>query len=309
MEEFQTYSPEEIILSNLEELFYRGLHIGEQEVAHLRELAREIAAEVEDNQTLLTSLPDHRLPSPTELIDREITRGDLRTALSNQLSTRQKTLFCIEISQRIPSPDVFFQDLFPQGEELSEFSRNRISYQKNSYTELAFQKFSRLLQGVVRASYAQSFPSVCEDVFNGACEYCILPIENSAEGRLVSFANLIAQYDLKIAATCDVKVGEDKTTRFALLRRHAAPLQEADGFTHLFEFSCDLSQEQEADDLLSAARLCGLASQYVALRPVEGQRKLHGVFDADAGNLYAYLIYLAMEFPSANLIGHYPNIS
>ena len=45
MEEFQTYSPEEIILSNLEELFYRGLHIGEQEIAHLRELAREIAAE------------------------------------------------------------------------------------------------------------------------------------------------------------------------------------------------------------------------------------------------------------------------
>ena len=309
MEEFQTYSPEEIILSNLEELFHRGLHVGEQEIAHLRELAREIASEVADNQTFLTSLPDHRLPDPTEFVDQAINRDLLSNALSRQLSTRQKALFCIELSQRIPSPDQFFQDLLPQGEELSEFSRNRISYQKNSYTELAFQRFSKLLQGDARASYAQSFPSVCEDVFNGASEYCILPIENSTEGRLTSFAHLIAQYDLKITATCDVKIGEDKTTRFALLRRHAAPLQETESFSHLFEFSCFLSKEQEADDLLSAARICDLTPQHVALRPIERQREFHGVFQADTGNLFAYLLYLTMELPSANLIGHYPNIS
>lgn len=309
MEEFQIYSPEEIILSNLEELFHRGLHIGEQEQAHLRELAREIAAEVDDNQTLLTSLPDHRLPDPTEQADQKTSCPTFKNALAHQLSTRQKALLCIELSQQIPAPNTFLQDLFPQGEELREFSQNRISYQKNSYTELAFQRFSKILSDGVRASYAQSFPSVCEDVFNGVCEYCILPIENSSEGRLISFAHLIAQYDLKISATCDVKVGEDKTTRFALLRRHAAPLRDTEKFPHLFEFSCSLSQEQDTEDLLAAARLCGLTLQYAALRPMEHRRDFHATFQADDGNLVAYLLYLAMELPTANLIGHYPNIS
>ena len=309
MEEFQTYSPEEIILSNLEELFHRGLHIGEQEQAHLRELAREIAAEVADNQTLLTSLPDHRLPDSTEQSDQASASNTFRGALARQLSTRQKVLLCIELSQQIPSPNTFLQDLFPQGEEVREFSQDRISYQKNSYTELAFQRFSQVLSGRARASYAQSFPAVCEDVFNGVCEYCILPIENSGEGRLISFAHLIAQYDLKITATCDVKVGEDKITRFALLRRHATPLRDTEKFPHLFEFSCALSQEQDAEDLLAAARLCGLTMQYVALRPTEQRKDFHGVFQADDGNLVAYLLYLAMELPTANLIGHYPNIS
>ena len=306
MEEFQTYSPEEVILSNLEELFQRGMHIGEQERAHLRELAHEIASDVADNQTLLTALPDHRLQSQPP--DEQDPRG---AALTRQISNRQKALLCIELGQKIPSPETFLQDLFPPSEDLSEFARNRISYQKNSYTEQAFLRFSKFLQGETRASYAQSFPSVCEDVFNGVCEYCILPIENSSEGRLISFARLITRYGLKISATCDVKIGEEKATRFALLRKHPEPIRELEALANLLEFSCPLTKNQQAEDLLAAANICGLIPRYINFHPTDRNNveEFHGVFQADTENLFAYLLYLIMEFPTANLIGFYPNIS
>ncbi len=310
IEDFQTYSPEEIILSNLDELFQRALHQNEQELAHLRELAVEIASGFSDNHSFMASLPDHRLPFTEELpqISDHIT--SVSPSLCAQTLTRWKILLCMELRKRIPSPETFWQDVFPAGEGLSEFSLNRISYQKNSYTEKAFQCFSGLLSEA-KAAYAHSFPSVCEDVYNGISEYCILPIENSTEGRLVSFTRLISQFDLKIAATCDVQSGEDKTTRFALLRRGFSKWHSSDVHPMYCEISGTLSDSTQPEDLFSAARLCGLTleSADVKILKPSGTHSLHAAFLIGGGDLSAFLLYLTMECPTINTLGRYPNLT
>ena len=51
MEEFQAYATEEVILDNLAEIYARICHSEEQERAHLRELAAEIANGIADSDT------------------------------------------------------------------------------------------------------------------------------------------------------------------------------------------------------------------------------------------------------------------
>lgn len=300
------YSPEEIILSNLDELLPRALQLGEQELAHLRELAGEIASGFADSNAFLASLSDHRLPTPNAFGQTH----PFAEVLCRTRSTHQRILLCSELRKNLPAPDHLWQDFFfPSGEELSSFSFNRISYQKNGYTESAFQRFSGML-GEARASYAHSFPSVCEDVYNGICEYCILPVENSTEGRLGSFIRLISQFDLKIAATCDVQTGEDKTTRFALLRRNIARLHVDPKLPRYYEFSCTLGEYPAPQDLLISARFCGMRIERSEVKTnMDDSYSMHTVLRTDGGDLPAFLLYLAMEVPNAIPVGLYPHLS
>ena len=307
MEEFQAYAPEEIILSNLEELLERSLKNGEQELAHLRELATEIAAGFADEGDFLASLPDHRIPTMRAVeIDFPAHLQGVVPSLCREIATRRRVILCMELRRLIPAMGSLWQDFFfPSEEPLSSFSFNRITYQRNSYTDQAYQQFSSLLSEA-RASYTHSFSSVCEEVYNGFSEYCILPVENSAEGRLSSFARLIARYELKLAATCDVRVGEDKVTRFALLRKSITRLHTPTPLPLHFEFSCELSEELGAEELTRAAALCGLRCEQIDLNREE--QIIHVMLREGDGDLPAYLLYLAMEAPNAVPMGLYPHL-
>ncbi len=306
MEEFQSYSPEEIILSNLNELRCRSMQVHEQLVAHLCELATEIADGFSDPVSFLASLPEHRLLAP---------RGRLYTdsptrAYAFAYSTYERALLCIELRKRIPLSDIAWNELFfPSGDtEVDRASANRISYQKNNYTDEAFGCFSQALGGA-RVSYVSEFSAVCENICNGVTEYGILPIESSEDGRLWNFARLIARFNLKIAATCDVRAGGDRVTRFALLRRNLLPPNSHADVPRLFEGSCDISAYPSAQDLLEAARICGLETERADLKRSENGDKqmLHVTLSTDQGDLPAFLLYLSMEVPSFHIIGYYSN--
>ena len=69
MEEFRSYLPDAVILSNLSETAGRLAHITEQERAHIAELAAEILSGIQQPADLLASLPDRTLadaPTPAE---------------------------------------------------------------------------------------------------------------------------------------------------------------------------------------------------------------------------------------------------
>jgi hypothetical protein len=307
MEEFQAYAPEEIILSNLEELLERSLKTAEQELAHLRELAAEIAANVSDEGDFPAALPDHRIPSMEAEIALPHHLQAYAAPLYRAAATRRRALLCTELRRLIPALEGKWQEFFfPAEEKATENAKNRITYQRNSYADEAYQQFSKLFSEA-RASYTHSFSEVCEAVYNGFSEYCILPVENSTEGRLSSFARLIERYELKLAATCDVSVGEGKITKFALLRRSIEPLIPKDPLPHYFAFSCELSEELGVEDLTGAAALCGLRWEQLDLNRAENV--LHGVLREGEGDLPAYLLYLAMEAPSYTPMGIYPHLS
>ena len=94
----------------------------------------------------------------------------------------------------------------------------RVAYLQNAYSDRAYRRFSPLFRRVA-ATYYPGFREVCEEVYSGRATHAILPLSNSADGVLLSFRRLIARYDLRITAACDIAVPDENTMRFALVRR------------------------------------------------------------------------------------------
>ena len=115
MRSFETYSPEGVIAENLQELTERADLLCEQEIAHLRELAIEIA-EGDDLSDLLSSLPDYRITPITPL-------SNVLTNNREQLSRSRKLL---EAPQKIlPELSLFIRSFF-DNVQLPSFAKNNM---------------------------------------------------------------------------------------------------------------------------------------------------------------------------------------
>lgn len=301
MADFRNYSPEDVICANLRETAARLGMIGEQERAHLRELAVELAKDSDGPREFAASLPD--LLPPT-LFGKDGGEDPM-------LETVRRVVFCKEAAERLSTGGILRPEWFlpePDGEPSQS---DRIAYQRSSYADTAYLRLSPLLSDP-RATYAHSFPAACEDVFNGLCEYCILPLENSSEGQLSSFARLIDRYGLRIAATADVTATDgSRTTCFALLRRGVQPLLSADERACCLEISIRLDLPDALVGVLHAARLCGLSLLRVNTRvdPDGTDLLAHPIFSASNDRLALFLLYLATGPCRYEVIGLYPHLS
>ena len=312
MAEFRAYySPEDAIGVNLRETAERFELLCEQELGHIRELAIEIAEENESLTDVLASLPDLSLvqstarsaPIPVESRTALETLHTLHTA-------HRKLLLCKELKKKLSekeplTADVFFSD----NTEHSALSENRVFYQKSNYTDSAYLQFASLLH-TPRAAYAHSFPAACEEVFNGLCEYCILPIENTSEGTLHSFLRLIERYELKIAATCEISDRTaERTTQFALLCKNLLPPLAIDQKADFFAFSIP-SDPSGLSDVLTSARLCGLGIHRFDMLPISADRvSARIILQINDGDLEAFLLYLAMDQPQYVPLGLYSHVT
>jgi len=310
MEEFRSYSPEDVIAANLLELDRRAESLSEQSLAHLHELAEAIVAgDVQDSE-FIASLPDRRPPRApvnTELLSQNAASVHFLQALSD---TWKRVVLCQRINQLAKTRQkLSIESFFPDLEHLQDSARDRIVYQRNSYTDTAYLRFASLLTSP-RAIYSHNFETVCEEVYNQNCEYCILPLENSTEGPLTGFVRLIARYELKIAATCDVPtVDESRVTRFALLRRNPIPWSTATDKDVFLAFSL-LEGEPSSADILYAARCCGLTLHRMDAHAASTHDTIvtHYVFRTENSDLLSFLLYLGMEAPHYELQGLYPQL-
>lgn len=308
MKDFQSYSPESAIEENLRESALRMEMLSEQELSHLREFAEEITADCAEYPDWIASLPDNILPAA------ELLSKPLRQNTSPLLGMRplhrvwQSVCLCAEIKRILSdkdllSPRFFFSEMTDEPSKAT----CRVAYQRNSYSDSAYLQFSKILQDP-RVSYSHSFLAACEDVYNGVCEYCILPVESSAEGQLNSFSRLIERFDLKIAATCEVMAGNDaaKITRFALLSR-TLTISLQKGKDTFFEFSAPLGGIPSEASILCAAELCGLRLYRLDSLPSSEPHHFstHYLFRTGDADLYTFLLYLAMEAPHYDMIGIY----
>lgn len=124
-----------------------------------------------------------------------------------------KLCLCQYLAQRYS-----FEDVLPTLEINTSSSSNSqiVCWATNQYAEKALAKFSKLFPSS-KTVYVDSFSQVC-DLVEGADHFGILPIENSADGRLVGFYRLIDKHELKICAVCDIEDDAGETfTRFALV--------------------------------------------------------------------------------------------
>lgn len=300
MADFKNYSPENIICENLRETATRLDMILLQEQAHLRELALELVKDSDAGRELIASLPDL---IPTDPFEENGASDPIR-------STVRRVIFCREVAERIAANERLLPEwLLPEPDgESTDLSR--IAYQRSSYADAAYLAFAPLLSDP-RASYVHSFPSACEDVYNGLCEFCILPLENSSEGQLSSFTRLIDRYGLKIAATADVSATDgSRTTCFALLRRAPLPLLGDGGSPRLLEISLRPGRADSLSEILHAARLCGLTLSRINTRvdPDESDLLVHPIFSADDDRLALFLLYLATAPYSYEIVGLFPHL-
>lgn len=305
MADFKTYSPEEVIAENLQELTARSDVLGEQEIAHLKELAFEIA-QGDDLADLLSSLPYYRISPPAPGANTLTAHVDLLSRSHSLLEARQCMILSKALVEQLHNRQPLLPTLFPDAEEISPQAEKKIIYQRSSYTDDAYLVFAALVPEA-RAAYAHSFHAACEQVYKGQCEYCILPIENAVEGELIGFAKLIAKYDLKIVACCDItSTDTSRQTRFALLQRNILPLlshnTEKDGF---FRFSIPQSASNSLGDVLTAAKFYDLSFISANTLPLDDHFFINLTFDIHGGDLASFLLYLAMVTPQYTPIGIY----
>ena len=92
----------------------------------------------------------------------------------------------------------------------------RVSYLRSHLTDKAFSRFSDMC-GTLSAVYGADFKSICEDVYYERSDACILPLESTVDGLLMSFRNLLLKYELCVYAVCEVRQNDDSILTMALL--------------------------------------------------------------------------------------------
>ena len=191
------------------------------------------------------------------------------------------------------------------------FETNTVVYLKNPLADIAFNKFSKCLDDA-RVIYEESFVEVCEEVYYSRQPYCILPVENSEDGRLSGFGNMIRKYELKIVLTCNVESANGRVTKFALLKRELTRIDCPDYLNEgeYLEIGFNFGEEEKLGAVLEAASFFGYKLNKVDSLPIYYSEKEYYfdiVFKGN-GELKKFLLWLELEVPRYEIIGIYTQI-
>ncbi|MCI8388781.1 MAG: hypothetical protein HFE63_09980 [Clostridiales bacterium] len=190
----------------------------------------------------------------------------------------------------------------------------KIAYLKNVYADMAFRRFSEVLESP-SVDYVSDFAAVCEEVYYGRADMCILPLDSSRDAKLISFCRLIDKYELKIILSCDV-VSPDGgvTTRYALLQKSAAlpnrrMIEKCNSI--FFEFNFVPDQTSSLSEVLTAAEGCGLKLYKIDAIPLtysDSEFSYDVIFSCGDGNVDAFALYMMLSVPQYDMLGIYPHM-
>lgn len=192
----------------------------------------------------------------------------------------------------------------------------KIAYFRNAYADAAFRIFSEILDNPA-AEYASDFTAVCEEVYYGRADMCMLPLDSSRDAKLISFYRLIDKYELSPIFSCDVTTPDGSvTTRYALLKKSMAlPKKELREKCDscFFEFSLIPDNGMALSDVLAAASECALSLYKVDSIPLTYNESEFACdiilkVGSDEG-LDAFVLFLSLAMPQYEPLGIYPHIS
>lgn len=182
-----------------------------------------------------------------------------------------------------------------------------ISYVKNNYNDAAFLRFSSLFTAT-KVTYGSGFEEICENVYNGLCDFCILPLESAPGGKLFSFYSLIEKYELHIIAACDIdEASTSKRTRYALVSKRFI-LPDKDKSRYFFEFSLIKDENSSLPEILDAAEALGTVLYRIDSIPVPYDDltfRIYHVFEGEASSLTSLASYLFFKHPQSKTVGRY----
>lgn len=228
----------------------------------------------------------------------------------NAISIAEKIELCKEISSLIDNKDVIYESILGHPENYKADATKKIAYVKNPFTDSAYLVFSGS-SPEFRYAYFDSFDATCENVHSGESEFCILPIETSNDGKLLSFYSMIDKYELKIMSTCTVNHQEDsKFTKFALLGRSISLPQKSNTLGKKLELRISQAPNKESPiyEILLAAYNCNIQLCRIDSLPLsynESKLSYYAVFDMHDAELKAFITYLSLEHPQCYALGIY----
>ncbi len=193
--------------------------------------------------------------------------------------------------------------------------QSKIAYFRNAYADEAFRIFSGVIENP-SAVYASDFSAVCEEVYYGRCDMCMLPLDSSRDAKLVSFYRLIDKYELNIIYSCDVTTPDGSvTTRYALLKQGMAVPEAAkldNQNSCVFELGLTLDGNDVFEEVLAAANIFGLTlykADSIPLTYGDGKFACDLIFKiGNARGFNAFVLYLGLAVPQYEPLGIYPHI-
>jgi len=273
---------------------------------NISELSARRDLVLEESDICFSLLAEY-LTKNTDLISSKNEIFELIRKYCANANASQCMSFLREITRNLSFPDSFLSLAEDNFEIFSKDKPAVISYVKNNYNDAAYLRFSELFSNA-KVSYGASFDDICENVYNGISDYCILPIESVDAGKLFSFYSLIDKYDLKIFAVSDIDEGHtEKRTRYALLSRGNLIFSQQVEKAY-FEFSVIHDDSYDLTDILNAAKACSLGLYRIDTIPVyydDLAFKFYHVFELSGNDLIPFLIYIELRYPQFKPLGYY----
>ena len=184
-----------------------------------------------------------------------------------------------------------------------------IAYVKNQYSSEALEKFKNHVS-IKKERIFNSFNEMCDDIESGVYDDCIIPLENTSNGKLINFYSIIDRLDMKIAITCDVEAKSgDQITRYALVRRNVSVPNNPD--CNYLEFSFTVSEHFGIKNMLDISYLIGLELYRIDSIPQqynESSFVYYPVLQGSTENILLFLFFLELNLIPYNLIGLYDRI-
>ena len=235
------------------------------------------------------------------------------TSLAPDLRGEEKLYFCKEL---LSQPRCFSEHERNELLSITETtagSHGKVAYVRNNYNDMAFERFSQRIPNA-KAVVTSSFADACEEVFDSRCEFCILPLENTGDGRLFGFYSMLDRYDLKIISAWNIDTDDhQRNIRFGLagkgISKNALNALSKKHLPCILEFSVAAENASLTKDILSAANAASALLLQVDSLPVVYDDRMRRFFfnvKISADELQAFCLYLSMEFSSYSLIGFYP---
>ena len=234
-------------------------------------------------------------------------------SIGTVLSASDEIIFLHEICRSELSEQIKNLLFIGSTEPTSAGSHSKISYVKNRYNDIAFEHFLRSVPNA-KPDYASSFVESCENVFDGLCEFSILPLANSRDGRLMSFYNLLDRYDLKICEIIEVD-SEDSASTLSIARVSRACRDQRGKIQknqkHIFEFSIISESTDFLSHLFEAAKQANARLISIDSLPTEyasNMQKFFLSFSLPQQNVLSFRLFVALNHQTYTPIGIYKEI-
>ena len=194
-------------------------------------------------------------------------------------------------------------------------THGKISYIRNRYNDEAFARFSSVIPHA-KAMFFSDFEDCCEAIASGESEFTILPLEDSADGKMFGFYSLLDRYGLKIAYVCNVEREDNsKNIKYALAGRHFETEHLEKGkkdHARTFEFTMTQSPSTNLLDLYRVVQISNATENRISsvCLPYGDNlaRFYHSVTISNKTNFLPFLLFLSLEYPDYTPIGIYREI-